>query len=73
MDTPKYGTEEYDQYVADERKRIEEIHGTVYNTNELTAKFDIEGFGAPFCFGTVRETGKKATLEFQHSPRFYWE
>jgi len=73
MDKPKYGTPEYDKYVADERQRLEEIHGTVYDTSEVQSEFNIEGFMAPVCYGTRRSNGEKVYLTFQHSPRFYWE
>lgn len=73
MTEPKYGTPEWDEYVAKVRQDLEKAHGTVYNTDEVTTAFDIEWFLAPLCGGTRRSTGEKITLMFQHSPRFYWE
>ena len=73
MEQPKYGTKEYDEFVQAERERLEALHGQVYNTSEVQEAFNIEGFMAPLCFGTNRETGEKVYLVFQHSPRFYWE
>jgi hypothetical protein len=60
-----------------ERARLVEEYGEndVWNTKELTAKFEVRSFLAPLCFVTDRATGKKGTVMFQHMPRFYfhWE
>ena len=72
MEQPKYGTPEYEQYVQEERKRLEDAHGVVYNTTEVQESFEIEGFMAPLCYGKDKETGERVYLMFQHSPRFYW-
>lgn len=80
-DLPKYGTPEWDLYVASERERlrerlreriagVEDVH--VFNTDEMMEEFEIESFGAPFAFGRRKSSGNKVTLQFQHSPRFYW-
>jgi len=55
-----------------ERERLEEKHGKVYDTDEITEAFILEGFFAPFVFGREKATGRKCTLMFQHNPRFYW-
>ena len=73
MTEPKYGTPEWDEYVAQVRKELEEDHGEVYDTNEVGKHFKIEGFLAPFCTGTDKETGERVVLAFRHSPRFYWK
>jgi hypothetical protein len=40
--------------------------------DELRAsQYEVLGFMAPYVIVRNRETGKKGTLEFQHSPRFY--
>ena len=55
-----------------ERKRLEAIHGKVYNTSEVASEFDILAFMAPYVVVTSRRTMQKGTLEFQHHPRFYF-
>ena len=55
-----------------ERARLEAQHGKVYDTSELSAEFEVLGFAAPFVVVRERATGKKGTLMFQHSPRFYF-
>lgn len=56
-----------------ERARLEAQHGQVWNTEELSADFTVEGFMAPFIVATSNETGKKGTMLFQHMPRFYFD
>ena len=58
-----------------ERARLVTIHGesNVWNTDELRAKFEVIGFAAPCCVVRERETGKKGSVFFQHSPRFYFD
>lgn len=55
-----------------ERQRLEEQYGRVWDTSELTPDFEVLGFMAPFVVVRNRETGEKGTLLFQHSPRFYF-
>jgi len=57
-----------------ERARLVAIHGTtnVWNTSELQDKFRVLGFAAPFCIVQDKATNEKGTVEFQHSPRFYF-
>jgi hypothetical protein len=56
-----------------ERERLEKIHGRVWGIAELSEDFSVEGFMAPFIVVTEKATGKKGTLMFQHSPRFYFD
>ena len=44
----------------------------VWTTQELTQQFDVESFLAPYCFVTRKSDGVKGMLEFNHSPRFYF-
>lgn len=46
--------------------------GNVWNTSELTQAFSVHSFAAPFCFVTRKSDGKDGIVEFQHSPRFYY-
>ena len=55
-----------------ERKRLEEIHGQVWNTDELTRDFSVLSFAAPWVIVTRKSDGKRGCLEFQHMPRFYF-
>ena len=57
-----------------ERARLATIHGAdnVWNTSELQDKFRVLGFAAPFCVVQDKATNEKGTVEFQHSPRFYF-
>ena len=54
------------------REALEAQHGQVWDTAELTADFEALGFMAPFIVVRRRADGTKGSLEFQHSPRFYF-
>ena len=56
-----------------ERARLEGIHGQVWNTAEVSKDFKIVGFMAPFVVANRKSDGKQGVLEFQHSPRFYFD
>ena len=55
-----------------ERKRLEAIHGQVWDTSELSQEFVVKRFMAPYVVCVNKETSKKGTMLFQHSPRFYF-
>ena len=55
-----------------ERKRLGALHGQVWNTEELSREFEVIGFAAPFVVVRRKSDGMKGSLEFQHSPRFYF-
>jgi hypothetical protein len=55
-----------------ERKRLEEQYGKVWSTSQIQDDFLVIGFAAPFVVVKRISDGKKGTLEFQHSPRFYF-
>jgi len=57
-----------------ERKRLEGQYDAenVYDTQQLTSAFEVQGFMAPFCVVKERKTGKRGSVTFQHSPRFYF-
>ena len=44
----------------------------VWNTDELQADFDVRGFMAPYVVVVRKRDGVVGSLEFQHSPRFYF-
>ena len=54
------------------RAALEAKYGQVWDTQELTSNFRVSGFRAPWVSVTRLADGVKGTLEFQHSPRFYW-
>ena len=55
-----------------ERARLEAIHGQVWNTEEVSRDFEIEGFLAPFVVAYRKSDRQKGLLTFQHNPRFYF-
>jgi len=57
---------------AGERAALEARYGATWDTSELTRDFEVLGFLAPYVVVRRREDGTKGTLEFQHSPRFYF-
>jgi len=54
------------------RQELEEKHGQVWDTTELTEDFEPLGFMAPYIVVRRKADGVKGSLEFQHSPRFYF-
>jgi hypothetical protein len=54
-----------------ERKRLESRYGEVWETAQLAEEFEVLGFMAPYVVVRRKSDGRKGSLEFQHSPRFY--
>jgi hypothetical protein len=54
------------------REALEKEHGNVWDTSELSTNFEPLGFMAPYLVVRRRSDGVKGSLEFQHSPRFYF-
>jgi hypothetical protein len=54
------------------RTSLEAEHGQVWDTDEMTTEFQAVGFMAPFVVVNRRSDGVKGSLEFSHSPRFYF-
>ncbi|MCA9124940.1 MAG: hypothetical protein H6822_06545 [Planctomycetaceae bacterium] len=54
------------------REALEAQHGQVWDTSEMSKDFDAIGFMAPFIVVNRKSDGAKGSLEFQHSPRFYF-
>ena len=54
------------------REVLEGTYGKVWSTDELRAEFEIRAFLAPLVVVTSRADGSIGSLEFQHSPRFYF-
>ena len=56
-----------------ERKRLEALHGQVWDATPLASDFEVLGFLAPYVVVRRRgDDGRKGSLEFQHHPRFYF-
>jgi hypothetical protein len=58
--------------VPGSREALEAAHGQVWDTNQLAEDFEAIGFMAPLIVVRRRADGAKGSLEFQHSPRFYF-
>lgn len=54
------------------RKALEVQYGQVWDTSELTKDFEVIGFMAPVVVVRRKADGVKGSLEFQHSPRFFF-
>ena len=56
------------------REELESQYGTanVWDTTELSVRFEVAGFMAPFAVVRDKTTGKKGTVMFLHSPRYYF-
>lgn len=54
------------------RAALEAAHGRVWDTDELSDAFDVEGFMAPLVVVRRKTDGARGSLEFQHDPRFYF-
>ena len=57
---------------ARDRQALEQLHGRVWNTTELSEEFEVIGFAAPVVVVRRRNGGATGSLFFQHSPRFYF-
>ncbi len=57
---------------GDTRNSLEEKHGRVWSTEEMQQEFNVIGFIAPLVVVTRKSDGAKGSLEFSHSPRFYF-
>jgi hypothetical protein len=55
-----------------ERKRLEAQYGQVWDAAQLAQDFEVLGFMAPYVVVQRRSDGCKGSLEFQHSPRLYF-
>lgn len=58
--------------VEGSREFLESSHGQVWDTDELQADFEVQGFMAPFIGVRRKSDDAKGSMEFQHAPRFYF-
>ena len=54
------------------REALEEQHGRVWDTQELSDEFEVLGFLAPFVVIRRKADGQQGSLEFRHFPRYYF-
>ena len=54
------------------REALEATYGQVWDTDQMTDDFEVIGFMAPLIVVRRKSDGVKGSLEFQHSPRFYF-
>ncbi len=54
------------------REALEAKHSRVWDTQELQRDFEALGFMAPFVIVRRKSDRAKGSLEFQASPRFYF-
>jgi hypothetical protein len=54
------------------REALEVQYGQVWNTDQLSEDFEVLGFLAPLVVVRRKSDGRKGSLEFQHSPRIYF-
>lgn len=54
------------------RAELEERYGEVWSTDEMTKHFDALGFMAPYIVVRRKADGVRGSLEFRHSPRYYF-
>jgi hypothetical protein len=47
--------------------------GPIWDTTALQRDFTVEGFAAPFVVVRRKSDGQRGTLEFTHSPRYYFD
>ena len=57
----------------EKRRELEAKWGEVWDTKQLTKRFVVTSFMAPYCFVIDNETGSCGSLRFIHSPRFYFD
>jgi hypothetical protein len=60
--------------IEKERVRLETIHGkdNVWDTQQLQQNFSVQSFAAPFCRVERKSDNVAGYVEFQHSPRLYF-
>jgi hypothetical protein len=58
--------------VPGSREDLEAKHGQVWDTEQMRQDFEAIGFMAPLIVVRRKSDGVKGSLEFQNSPRFYF-
>ena len=60
------------QEMPAELMAVVDAGGKVWSTEEMRSEFEAVGFAAPFVVVRRRSDGVKGSLEFLHSPRWYF-
>jgi hypothetical protein len=55
-----------------DRSKLEARYGAEWGSEELRRDFEVLGFMVPFVVLRRKSDNQKGSLEFQHSPRFYF-
>ena len=55
-----------------QKEELVQLYGEVLTTPEATEKYEFVAFCAPLVEVKRRTDNRRGTLEFQHSPRFYF-
>lgn len=63
---------ELSSQATDIRAALEARHGQVWTTDEVREEFEVIGFLAPLVAVRRKSDGAKGSLEFQASPRYYF-
>jgi len=56
-----------------DRQQLEDKYGQVWSTEELQDDYEVKGFGSPFVVVVRKSDNQRGSMEFQHSPRFYFD
>ncbi len=54
------------------RAELTTKYGDTWDTTELQQVYSVEGFGGGYVVVTRKADGKRGSLDFTHSPRFYY-
>jgi len=54
------------------RKSLEASYGQVWDTNELSRDFEVQGFMAPYVVVRRKSDGAIGSLQFSHDPRLFF-
>ena len=59
-------------YDPNSKEALTKKYGKVWDTEELSKEFSVNGFAAPFCIVKRKVDGADGSVMFQHNPRFYF-
>lgn len=58
--------------IAKARQELEAQYGVVWDTSQMTQEYSVEGFSMGIVVVTRKCDGVRGSLDFSHSPRFYF-
>jgi hypothetical protein len=61
-----------DKAAEDKKAAIHKYGEPVWTTDEVRDEFEVDSFAAPFMLVRRKSDGRRGSLTFQHSPRFYF-